>query len=310
MYFDYLLKKVTFVSVSNKNEIDETMKGSKLNSYFQKLRFQYRVSVLNENTLEESWHVRLSRLSVFVYASGMVLVTFILLTILIFTTPIRYYLPGYGDSGNRGQIISESMYVDSLLQKVELQDGYLEIMKGIISGNLKADSIISIDSAQLKETAVAYLEKSRKEKEFVEKFEREEKYNLATIDTKPNENMYVFFRPTKGVISSSFNLSEKQYGINIITSPDETVVSVLSGTVIYSAFTFDYGWVIQVQHENNYISIYKNNTRLLKKAGDNVKAGEGIAITGESGENKTDNHFYFELWQQGKPVNPEDVIIF
>ncbi len=285
-------------------------KTNRFRSFLQKLRFQYRVSVLNENTLEESWHIRLSRLSVLIYGSSLVLGTFILLTILIFTTPIKYYLPGYGDTGNRGHIISESMYADSLLRKIELQAGYMDIMRDIIKGNIKPDSLLSLDSVQLKKTATDYLEKSKKEKEFIEKYEREEKYNLSTIESKTNDNMYVFFRPAKGVISTAFNLQENQTGISIITAPNETVASVLAGTVVYAAFTFEYGWVIQVQHENNYLSIYKNNTRLLKKTGDNVKAGEGIAITGESGENKTGTQFYFELWKQGKPVNPEDVIIF
>jgi murein DD-endopeptidase MepM/ murein hydrolase activator NlpD len=226
------------------------------------------------------------------------------------TTPIRFYLPGYGDSGNRGRIISESMYTDSLLQEIELQSGYLTVLKKVIEGEIKPDSVATLDSAELKKVAVEYLEKSKAEKEFIEKFEREEKYNLSTIQSETNQNIYVFFRPTKGVISSSFNLSERQYGINIITSPNESVVSVLAGTVVYAAFTFDFGWVIQVQHEDNYLSIYKNNTRLLKKAGDKVKAGEGIAVTGEKAESKTGTQFYFELWKQGKPVNPEDVIIF
>lgn len=289
-----------------------TMKKKRVNlrSFFQKLRFQYRVSVLNENTLEESWHIRLSRLSVLIYASSLIITTFILITILIFTTPIRFYLPGYGDSGNRGRIISESMYTDSLLQEIELQSGYLTVLKKVIEGEIKPDSVATLDSAQMKQVAVEYLEKSKAEKEFIEKFEREEKYNLSTIQSETNQNIYVFFRPTKGVISSSFNLSERQYGINIITSPNESVVSVLAGTVVYAAFTFDFGWVIQVQHEDNYLSIYKNNTRLLKKAGDKVKAGEGIAVTGEKAESKTGTQFYFELWKQGKPVNPEDVIIF
>lgn len=281
-----------------------------LRSMFQKLRFQYRVSVLNENTLEESWHIRLSRLSVLIYGSALVLITFILLTVLIFTTPIRFYLPGYGDSGNRGRIISQSMYTDSLLNKIELQSGYLAMLKDIIAGEVKVDSIVSLDSTEMVNTAKEYLNKSKKEKEFVEKFEREEKYNLTTIESKSNENMYVFFRPTKGVISSTYSLSEKQYGISIITSPNETVLSVLAGTVVYAAFTFEFGWVIQVQHENNYLSIYKNNTQLLKKVGDNVKAGEGIAITGGNNRDKSGIQFYFELWKQGKPVNPEDVIIF
>jgi len=202
------------------------------------------------------------------------------------------------------------MHADSLLRDVELQAGYLSVLKDIIRGDIKPDSVASLDSAQLKKTAAEYLEKTRTEKEYIDKFENEEKYNLTTIKIETNENIYVFFRPTKGVISSSFNLIDRQYGINIITSPNEAVVSVLAGTVIYAAFTFDFGWVIQVQHENNYLSIYKNNTRLLKKVGDNVKAGEVIAMTGETTENKTGTQFYFELWKQGKPVNPEDVIRF
>ena len=283
---------------------------SKLKPFIQKMRFKYRVSVLNENTLEESWHVRLSRFSVFMYGSTFAVLTFIILTILIFATPISRYLPGYGETGNRANIIRESMRADSLVQQVDLQEGYIDIIKGIITGKMSPDSIASLDSIALKQRAKILVEKSKKEKNFVEKFEKEEKYNLASIDTKPTENSYVFFRPTRGVISSSFNLSEQQYGIYLITSPSESVVSVLAGTVVYAAFTFDFGWVVQVQHENNYLSIYKNNTRLMKKVGDQVKAGECIAVTGEASGKKTGMQFYFELWKQGKPVDPEEVIIF
>jgi len=285
-------------------------KKPQFTSFVHKLRFQYRVSVLNENTLEESWHVRLSRLSVLVYATSLILLTFILLTLLIFATPIRFYLPGYGESGNRSVIISESMLTDSLLHDTNLQTGYLNVIRAIIDGSIKPDSVAKLDSVKFKEMAHDFIGKSRNEKNFVEDFENKEKYNLATITPTYNEDVFVFFRPAKGVISSTFDMTEKQYGISMITSVGETVQSVLSGTVIYAGFTFDYGYVIQVQHENNYISIYKNNTRLLKKVGDSVRAGEGIAITGDEASAKAGNQFYFELWQMGKPVNPEDVIIF
>jgi len=285
-------------------------KTNKLKPFIAKLRFKYRVSILNENTLEESWHIRLSRFSVFMLGSTFILVTFVLLTILIFTTPISRYLPGYGETGNRSNIIKESMRTDSLVQQVDLQEGYVDIIKGIITGKMDPDSIASLDSIALKQRARILMEKSKREKTFVENFEKEEKYNLASIDTKPTENSYVFFRPTRGVISSSFNLGEEKYGIYLITSPNESVVSVLGGTVVYAAFTFDYGWVVQVQHENNYLSIYKNNTRVLKKVGDEVKAGESIAITGDATGKKAGSQFYFELWKQGKPVDPEEVIIF
>lgn len=285
-------------------------KAGSFKSFFQKLRFQYRVSVLNENTLEESWHIRLSRLSVLVYASTLILLTFITLTILIFATPLRYYLPGYNEGGNRPEIIARAMHLDSLKKEVELQSGYLDIIRSVVKGDIKPDSIAELDSAKLKERAITFIEKSKAEKEFIANYEKEEKYNLSNITGVKNENVYVFFRPVKGVISSSFNPSEKQFGINIITSKGETVLSVLSGTVVFAGFTFDAGWVISVQHESGYLSVYKNNSRLLRKTGESVKAGEGIAVTGESAANAPPEQFYFELWQQGKPLNPEDLIIF
>ena len=202
------------------------------------------------------------------------------------------------------------MRADSLVQQVDLQEGYIDIVKGIIAGKTKPDSIVSLDSIALKQRAKVLLEKSRRETEFCKKFEKDEKYNLASIDSKPTESTYIFFRPSRGVISSSFNLSDHQFGIYMITSPNESVMSVQDGTIVYEAFTFDFGYVIQVQHENNYLSIYKNNTRVMKRVGDEVKAGECIAITGDASGKKSGSQFYFELWKQGKPIDPEEVIIF
>jgi len=289
-----------------------SMKKKRLNFkyLFQRLSFKYRVSVMNENTLEESWHIRLSRISVFLFGSALVLFTFVLLTVLIFTTPIKHYLPGYGDSGNRAKIIQESLQVDSLMRAIQQQNKYLTVMRAIIDGRVKPDSIASLDSVALKKQAEILDKKSETEDEYVKKYEEDEKYNLGSITVKPKENGLVFFRPTSGVISSGFNPSADHYGISIITSPNESVQSVLDGTVVFAAFTFDSGWVIQVQHENNYLSVYKNNIRLLKKTGDDVKAGESIAVAGEGGAKKNYSQFYFELWKMGKPVNPEEVIIF
>jgi septal ring factor EnvC (AmiA/AmiB activator) len=275
-----------------------------------KMRFKYRVSVLNENTLEETWHLRLSRFSVFLYMSAFIFITFFLLTILIINTPIANYLPGYNDDGNRSKIIQQSMIVDSLDQKNELNDKYLDVLKNIILGRIKADSIHSLDSAAMKAKKNIQLDKSSKEKEFAEAYEKDEKYNLASIESHPTEEQYVFFKPTRGVISSSFDLTTRQFGIYMITSPNESVMSVLPGTVLLTSFTFENGWIIQVQHENNYISIYENCTRVLKKVGDFVRAGESIAITGNNTGKKAGEQFYFELWKMGKPINPEEVIIF
>lgn len=278
--------------------------------FLQKMRFKYRLSVLNENTLEETWHVRLSRFRVYMYVSLFLLVTFVLLTILIIYTPIKYYLPGYNGVDGRSDIIGRSMQVDSLLTQMNYQSTYLEVLKTIISGETVDDPSLNSDTIGLKERAEIMMEKSKAEKEFTEEYEKQEKYNLYSLSSKEGEAVQVFFKPVKGVISSEFDAKEKRFGISILTAFNESVVSVLPGTVVYAGFSLEHGWIITIQHNNDYVSVYKNNISLLRKSGDQVKAGEVIAFTGEDPSNKSGRHFVFELWKMGHPINPEEVIIF
>ncbi len=277
--------------------------------FFDKMRFRYRLSVLDETSLEVKWHFRLSRLSLFLYLCVFIAATFFILAVLIYTTPLRYYLPGYGDEGNRKTVIAEALRADSLQQEIDQQIAYINIIKDVISGNLKAEEIEPLDSfIILDKKDDGKLDPSERERKFTEKFEEEEKYNLSIIDSRTRENAYVFFRPVKGIVAQKFDPFENVYGISIITSANENVLSVLDGTVIYADYSFNNGWVMQIQHEENYISVYKNNIRLLKKPGDIVYAGEIIAMTGSITEKNV--HFIFELWHNGNAVNPEDVIIF
>lgn len=277
----------------------------------EKMRFKYRIAITNENTLEETWYTRLSRFSVLLFVTGFFLTTFILLTLIIFTTPLRHYLPGYEDSGNRFAMIQQSIRVDSLENQIELMGAYYDVLKDHISENPSVDVVKSLDSASVQERATVLLEKSKREADFVKQYEETEKYNLGTINpANPVDKMYVFYRPVDGVVASTFNPKEEKFGISVITSPQETVKSVLEGRVIFAGFTFDNEWVIQIQHENDYLSIYRNNIRLLKRVGDFVKAGESIAITGSEDKEGAKKHFYFELWKKGSAVNPQDVITF
>lgn len=277
-------------------------------TFWDKIRFKYRVSILNENTLEEAWHARLSRISVFVWVCLLILITFGILTLLILYTPLKHYLPGYGDTSIRAELLDESMKVDSLARQLAMQSEYLSVLQGIVSGELKTDSVMPLDSIALQQRAHIQLEKSKIEQEFCENFETEEKYNLSILGDKQDAQMSVFFRPTQGVLSSDFSIADRRFGISIAAAPNEHVMSVLDGTVVYATLTMDFQWVIMVQHEGEYLSVYKNNSRVLKKVGDRVRAGETIAIVGNTTTNEPGTQFYFELWRKGTPVNPADVI--
>ncbi len=281
-----------------------------LSDFMQRMRFKYRVSITNENTLDETWYTRLSRFSVLIFVTAFFLTTFIILTLVIFITPLRFYLPGYQDSGNRIAMIQQTLRLDSIEKELKLKDAYLVVLKDNMMGASQTDTVKALDSVALKERATVILEKSQREQEFVKNYEETEKYNLGAIVPATGEKMYVFFRPVSGVVASTFSPKEGEFGIRIITSPQETVKSVLEGRVIYTGYTFDNEWVIQVIHDNDYLSIYRNNQRLLKKTGDYVKAGESIGITGIENERNSKKFFYFELWKNRTPINPQDVITF
>jgi murein DD-endopeptidase MepM/ murein hydrolase activator NlpD len=154
---------------------------------------------------------------------------------------------------------------------------------------------------------------SEKETQFREQVEEQDRYNLnnAMSDTRMSEiSNYYFFTPLKGKVTTTFNPALKHYGIDVVAPKNEAVKSTLDGTVIFAGWTSETGHVIQIQHSNNLVSLYKHNSVLLKKEGEEVKAGEAIAITGNSGELTTSPHLHFELWYDGKPIDPQELMVF
>jgi murein DD-endopeptidase MepM/ murein hydrolase activator NlpD len=121
---------------------------------------------------------------------------------------------------------------------------------------------------------------------------------------------YYFFTPIKGTVTTTFNPGLQHFGVDVVAPKNEAVKSTLDGTVIFAGWTSETGNVIHIQHDNNLVSIYKHNAVLLKKEGQEVKAGEVIAITGNSGELTTSPHLHFELWLNGEPIDPQELMVF
>ena len=140
--------------------------------------------------------------------------------------------------------------------------------------------------------------------------EETEKYNLTSITARPDIEVLIFYRPTRGMITDKFDADRKHYGTDIAANPGESVLATLDGTVILSTYTAETGYVIEVQHNQDFISVYKHCSSLLKREGDTVQAGEAIALVGNSGQLTTGPHLHFELWHKGRAVNPEQYIVF
>ena len=283
---------------------------NKRKSFWKNFKFKYKLTITNENTLEEIVGIHVSKLngvSVLLFA---VTVIFLITSVIIAFTPLRNYLPGYMNSEVREQVVLNALRADSLQWVLERQRMYIMNIQDIISGNVKVDSVHSIDSLTVTRTE-ELLERTQAEDDFRKQYEETERYNLTTIDNAPVMSGLIFFRPTRGMVASDFDANKQHYGIDIAANPNESVLATLDGTVILATYTADTGYVIQVQHAQNLVSVYKHCGSLLKKVGDTVKAGEAIALVGKTGEKTTGGpHLHFELWNKGRALDPSKYIVF
>ncbi len=275
-------------------------------------RHKYRLTIINDSTFKEVWRLRFTKLESFVLGGSFILLLIVLVTILISFTNLREFIPGYPDGNQRRNIVMNALLVDSLKRELDIKDRYFENLRRIISGEEPIDFEI------VQDTSINYEDlsftKSAEDSILRHQIEQEEQYNLTVIEDEPLEPRISdlrFFTPLKGMITSRFSTLENHYGTDIVGVPGAIVHATLEGTVIFASWTLDTGYVLQIQHADNLISVYKHNSGLLKKVGTHVEAGEGIAVLGGSGELYTSGpHLHFELWLNGKPLDPEKHIVF
>ena len=277
--------------------------------FWKNFKFKYKLTITNENTLEEVVGIHVSKLNGVSILLSAVTVIFFIAAMIVSFTPLRNYLPGYMNSEVREQIVLNALRADSLQQMLVRQQMYIMNIQDIIRGNVKVDSIHSIDSLTVVRSE-ELMERTQAEEIFRKQYEENERYNLTTIDNAPAVTGLIFFRPTRGMISATFDANKKHYGIDIAANPNESVLATLDGTVILATYTADTGYVIQIQQGQNLVSVYKHCASLLKKVGDSVKAGEAIALVGNSGEKTTGPHLHFEIWNRGRAIDPSKYIVF
>jgi murein DD-endopeptidase MepM/ murein hydrolase activator NlpD len=276
-------------------------------------RDKYRFSVINDHTFEEVWRIVLTRYNAFL------LITFVLLFIiwgtstLISFTNLREFIPGYPDVTMRRNILISAIRLDSLDRELKLRDKYFENMNAIISGNTPSE--ISFQHDTTRNYKSIKFKTSPNDSALRARVENEERYNLTLGPSSSESSSGLaslhFFPPVKGIVSGKYDVRTKHFGTDIVTKPKALVSAVLDGTVVFTGWTMETGFVIEVQHPNNIISVYKHNASLLKETGDLVRAGDAISVVGDSGERYTSGpHLHFEIWYKGSPLDPEKHILF
>ena len=284
-------------------------KKKRSKAFWKNFKFKYKITIINENTLEEVAGLRVSKLNGVSVLLVVLTILFAIAAVIIAFTPLRNYLPGYMNTDTRRQIVDNALKLDSLQLLADRQNLYIMNIQDIFSGNVRVDSVANIDSlTSAREDSL--LERTQREEEYRRQYEESEKYNLTAITAKPLAEGLIFYRPTRGMITSRFDSDNKHFGVDIAASPNESVLSTLDGTVVFSNYTAETGNVIGIQHNQGYMSVYKHLGSLLKREGDKVKGGEAIALVGNTGTLSTGPHLHFELWDKGRAVDPEKYIVF
>ncbi|TDU43536.1 murein DD-endopeptidase MepM/ murein hydrolase activator NlpD [Gelidibacter sediminis] len=278
--------------------------------FAKKLLHKYRLVVLNEDTFEERFAIKLTRLNVFVIVSLSTILLVAATIFLIAFTPLREFIPGYSSAKLKKQATELSFKTDSLQQIIDLNDKYFTSIKRVLTGDVKTvefnkDSILNAANEEIAQITV---KPTKQDSLLRDKVDKEDKYNL--FESAIYASNFVLFPPVNGNISEGYNVKEKHYAVDIIVAKNTPVKATADGTVIFAEWTSETGYVVIIEHSYEMISVYKHNASLTKEQGDIVKAGEVIAMAGNSGEFTTGPHLHFELWSKGYPINPTNFIDF
>lgn len=274
----------------------------------QKLTDKYRLVVLNEDTFEERFSLKLSVLNIFVLAGVFSFLLILITTFIITLTPIKEYIPGYSSTNLKIKATKLAIQTDSLKRELDALQDFTKTLQPILRGEIKPDEIDSLQMVATISIQDSLLNASKEDSIYREKIESQDRFPIQ--DNAQSNVKIVFFAPLKGTISEGFDVNKNHLAVDIVAKKNTAVKATADGTVIFSGWTTETGYVLILKHAYDYISVYKHLGNLLKEQGDFVKSGEVIASVGSTGELSTGPHLHFELWSGGYAINPTNLIDF
>ena len=268
-----------------------------------------RFIILNEDTFEEIFSLKLTLMNVFLVATLGAFLIILVTTYIIAFTPLKEYIPGYSSSKLKQEATDLALKSDSLTTILHNNEIYLASVRKALTGDV---DYIKLSKDSIKaggvETTGVDLKPSESELELRKKVALEDKYNLFE-KAQPKVDL-VLFAPVRGPITQKYNAKEKHFAVDVALAKNTPIKSVANGTVIFADWTPTNGNVVILRHNNEILSVYKHCESLTISQGDVVRTGEVIAIAGSSGEQSTGIHLHFELWKDGYPIDPTQFIDF
>lgn len=278
------------------------------------LAHRYQLVIRNEGNLAEKSTFRFSYAKL-IFLSTVLFGVLVSCSLVVSTTLLARWLnPAYIEQENKEKIVQLATEVETLEQQTTQQKNFITLLQSIIAGKEPPTNVTpKNDKEQAEKIATPYSSAQLATANTLLRSEFEEgESSLLAADSKSMHDLQEFFLfpPINGIVTTPFKRSMGHCGVDVVAKEGAPIKCVADGVVIFSAWTVETGWVMIIQHNKDLISIYKHNAALLKKVSSLVEAGEVIAIMGNSGDLSTGPHLHFELWYEGRAMNPEHFITF
>ncbi|MCD7970978.1 MAG: M23 family metallopeptidase [Alistipes sp.] len=281
--------------------------------FFARLTRKRRLSLRKQHNGKEIWYMHITSLEMIGSGIAVLLLMFIAILTLVAFTPILNLIPGYSGNRTRTQVIENIIKVDSIQRRLDELQVYYSNVALIMEGKTPIIRDVLQAGDSLTATKAETVPPSREDSLLRAQFEGDGELALSNViaarqQVRPGIELMA---PVRGVVTERFDPAEGRYGVRVATGPGEQILAVTDGTVIAATWSLDEGYVIQLQHPDNLVSVYRNGVVSLVRVGTRVRSGEVISATAEGDTPDILNtQFEFELWQNGSAVDPENFIVF
>ena len=277
-------------------------------NFFRKRRF----NMLNATDNSEEWHMHLSPASIFAAFVSFALLLFILILTLVAYSPVLEFLPGYRTEADRSResLVQNIIRLDSMERMMNDMLTYNQNIALIMEGKTPvARGLANSDSTRATKVLVM---PSPEDSVLRAQMEGDGEYAVTGRSGGSRRSVREAIElatPVEGIITDRFDIRNGNFGIRIAAAASDRIAAVDNGTVVLSLWTPETGYMVELQHAGNLLSVYKGLSQSLVTKGQTIRAVELIGYNAEAEQGEV-RLFEFELWNNGKPVDPEGYIVF
>lgn len=285
--------------------------ASKWQAFKERVSEPYRVTVKKEETFEEVKVYNVNKANLWALAVGIFLTVALITFAFIALTPIRTLLPGFGALNERTELVNLNRQLREIEETVNAQEAYTTNVQRILVGDVETyDEVAEANTEAIPDSAIHTERIPEDEQLRQDVASAKTRYQSNTNNGGVPLDQLHLTSPLVGTVSSPFDPTDRHFGIDIVAPSETPIKATLDGYIVVAEWSPENGNVIGIQHAGDLLTFYKHNSSLLKRVGAFVKAGEAVAIIGNTGTRTDGPHLHFELWHRGQPINPVGFVAF